>query len=395
MTNYKPFFMIMTLAWLMLMNQTWAMELANETQIPVELQMQIDGAYIVKLRSTTNANEYLNRLSANQKSNLDIQHIYSYGEYQGFASKLSYDAVRQLQRDPDVEYVEPQRILHITGQQENPPNWGLSRIANKLLNLDLPYIYPDSAGAGIDVWILDTGIMTNHTEFEGRASMSANFVNKEEYADLNGHGTHVAGIVGSKTYGVAKKATILGVKVLNRQGLGIDANIIAGIQHAVKHARPNKSVVNMSFVGSKSEPLDDAVNAAVSSGVPFIVAAGNGRQNACNSSPSGASKVFAVAASNNKDQQAQFSSYGKCAKLYAPGTAITSLWIGDDNATSTASGTSMAAPHVAGVAAVYLATNDYRSVDDLYNTLINRATPGMITRTSPGAINKIVFIANQ
>ncbi|RKP24754.1 peptidase S8/S53 domain-containing protein, partial [Syncephalis pseudoplumigaleata] len=190
--------------------------------------------------------------------------------FKGFSGKWSSDMVRELQRSHQVEYVEPQRILRVAGEQAtSPSSWGLARISPS------SHAHPDGAGAGIDIWIIDTGIMTAHPEFEGRARMSANFVAGEDTADLHGHGTHVAGIAGSMTYGVAKKASLIGVKVLDGQGAGSEADVIAGIQHAVQTARRGKSVINLSMSGTKSRAIDDAVNAAVAAGFPLVVAAGN------------------------------------------------------------------------------------------------------------------------
>ncbi|KAI8055852.1 peptidase S8/S53 domain-containing protein [Syncephalis plumigaleata] len=350
---------LMAISCLLSAHRTWAMLPLNAVDIiqppsssPEEVQTQVDGAFIIKLRSSTNVTAYMEEIKKNKGLGLSIQHIYNYA---------SPSAVRELQRNSQVEYVEPQRILRVAGEQANPPNWGLSRISQTNLNLDGAYTYPDGSGAGIDAWIIDTG---------GRARLAANYVKDEDMLDLHGHGTHVAGIIASKTYGVAKRANIIGVKVLNEMGSGSDANVIAGIQHAVKSARLGKSVFNLSLAGTKSRSLDDAVNAAANFGFPVMVAAGNGRQNACNASPSGAKQVFTVAASNKRNQQAQFTNYGG--------------WI------NTASGTSMAVAHVTGVAALYLAKRSYNKVDDFYDELITRATTGKLTRLSPGSANRII-----
>ncbi|RKP08646.1 putative subtilase-family protease [Thamnocephalis sphaerospora] len=311
--------------------------------------------------------------------------------FQGFASKLTAEQVDSLRKDNRVELVEPQRIMEIAAIQPSPPSWGLTRISQRTPSIPGPYVYPDSAGRDIDVWVIDTGIQTSHTDFEGRAIFGASFVDGEANTDLNGHGTHVAGTVAARSYGVAKQAKVFAVKVLNAQGAGSNAGVIAGIQYVVQNARRGRAVINMSLGGGRSTAMDAAVAAAVAANIPVIVAAGNSARDACDFSPAGAVGAFAVAASDITDTQASFSNYGRCAKLYAPGVAITSLWIGSDGVTRTISGTSMASPHAAGVAALYMSAGTINTVAALYEALVTSATPDLIKQSSPNTPNRLLY----
>ncbi|KAI9596197.1 peptidase S8/S53 domain-containing protein [Syncephalis fuscata] len=189
--------------------------------------------------------------------------------------KLTSEQLKRLQDDERVEYVEPQQIMRIAAIQNNPPSWGLPRVSNRRSGVGQAYNYPNSAGAGTEIWVIDTGVYAEHKDFGGRAKMVKSFIDGEPAIDLNGHGTHVAGTTAGTTYGLAKKAKIFGVKVLSGSGSGSNAGVIAGIQYATRYARRYKSVINMSLSGGKSRAVDDAVNAAVNAGVAVVVAAGN------------------------------------------------------------------------------------------------------------------------
>lgn len=363
----------------------------NSTQTSSS-HIQVAGRYIVKLKQGVRANDFVGKQSASfAGNNNNIKHTYTLEGFQGFAGSLSQETAEKLKKDPSVEYVQPQTIVRISASQKNPPSWGLPRVSQRRLDLSLPYEYPDTAGSGVDAWIIDTGIQPSHTDFGGRAKMAKSFVDGEDAVDLHGHGTHVAGTIGSKTYGVAKSVNVFGVKVLDSSGSGTDADVIAGIQYVAQNGRPGKSVVNMSLGGGKSTALDNAVAAAVSKGVAFIVAAGNESDDACSGSPSGASSAFAVGASDKTDKAAYFSNYGQCVKVYGPGVDITSLWKGKNGATNTISGTSMASPHVAGIAALYLATGQYSKPADLYKALLDRATPNVIKSVPSGTTKNLVY----
>jgi len=307
---------------------------------------------------------------------------YNYnGVFSGVAGTFNQDFLNELkaQHSSDIEYIEKDGIKRISKLQATSPNWGLSRISERDLNLSRPYTFPTQAGAGINIYIVDTGIQATHTDFGGRAKMAKSFVANETETDLNGHGTHCAGVAGSKTYGVAKQANIFGVKVLNGQGEGTDSDVIAGINYVADNAVAKKTVLSMSLGGDKTQALDDAVNAAVAKGVVVVVAAGNDSADSCGSSPSGAASAFAVGATDKTDAVADFSDYGKCVKIFAPGVDITSLWKGKNGATNTISGTSMATPHVAGAAALFMSVKSYSTAEDVYAALQKAGTPDKLT----------------
>jgi subtilisin family serine protease len=222
--------------------------------------------------------------------------------------------------------------------------------------------------------------------------MNTTFVKGEEATDLNGHGTHVAGTIAGETFGVAKKAKIVGVKVMNKDGSGSISNIVAGINFVAQDCKdPKKCLINMSIGGSASQALDDAVDSVSKKGISVIVAAGNESQDTCDVSPARAKGALAVGASDTKDTIAEFSNFGKCVSVFAPGVGITSAWKDSDTAKNTISGTSMASPHVAGVAAIYLSLKDYASAADLYNDIKTLATPGKVKGDLKESPNALVF----
>jgi subtilisin family serine protease len=301
-------------------------------------------------------------------------------DIRGFAARLTHTQVRHLRHHPKVKYVEQDEHVKEVDTQRGA-TWGLVRIDQRSLNLDGIYNYSSTAGHGVHVYIIDTGIKTDSVDFGSRASFAANFVDRIN-ADENGHGTHVAGTVAGTKYGVAKRAALVGVKVLNKQGSGTTAGVIQGInwveKQVAEHHSADKAVANMSLGGGLSTAMNDAVKRLVESGVFVSVAAGNDNRNACNYSPAAAPTAFTVAASDNTDKKATFSNYGPCVDAYAPGVAITSDWIGSAAATNTISGTSMAAPHVAGVAALYLSEH-VGTPAGTTTWILDHATPNVIT----------------
>ncbi|ORX82452.1 subtilisin-like protein [Basidiobolus meristosporus CBS 931.73] len=338
--------------------------------------------------------ELVNRYVVKFKSTADTAKGKSFN---AFAGVFSESLVRDLKTNGDVEYIEAEQVFTISGSQSSPPSWGLPRVSQRARNPNAPYTYPDNAGSGVDVYIIDTGINVRHSDFGGRASLPVSFINGEAVDDLNGHGTHVAGTVGGTAYGVAKKVNLIGVKVLSGAGSGSTSGIIAGVNWVAQRARSSgrRSVANMSLGGGNSEALKAAVNAAVQAGVSFIVAAGNESQDACNVSPANASGAFTVAATTVSDTAASFTNYGQCVNIAAPGKDITSAWIGGTTATNIISGTSMASPHVAGVAALYLAQGDVATPQSVYNALSARATKNIITGLRSGTPNLLVYNSNQ
>jgi subtilisin family serine protease len=233
--------------------------------------------------------------------------------------------------------------------------------------LDSKYSYIDTA-APVNVYIIDTGIYTAHSQFQGRAISGYNFVDwNNDSSDCNGHGTHCAGTIGSKDYGVCKHCKLIAVKVLGCDGVGSYSSVISGINWAMNHANSTQipSVISMSLGGGYSAALNEAVAAAVNSGIVTVVAAGNSNDNACNYSPTSASSDITVGAITKLGAKASYSNYGTCLDIFAPGSEITSTWIGSVTAVNTISGTSMATPHVAGVAAVYRSYNPRKNASEV------------------------------
>ncbi|KAL1917842.1 uncharacterized protein VTP21DRAFT_3676 [Calcarisporiella thermophila] len=314
-----------------------------------------------------------------QRVQKGVKHIYNLGGFKGFSGKFDSETLRKIRQNPAVKYVEPDGIATINDIQNGAP-WGLARISHRKVDSTTKsqYVYDPKGGEGVTAYVIDTGIYTRHPEFEGRASWGKTFAPDGD-SDGNGHGTHVAGTIGSKTYGVAKKVKLIAVKVLDRNGSGSWSNVIAGVNWAADHAKannPGKSVGNMSLGGGASQSVDDAVNKAVESGLHMAVAAGNDNSDACRYSPARASKVISVAASNSSDRKASFSNYGRCVHVIAPGEGIISTW--NNGGTSTISGTSMASPHVAGLVAYFL-TVQPRDPISMRNYLKEIATKDAIT----------------
>jgi subtilisin family serine protease len=307
----------------------------------------------------------------------------------GFAvSNLPEQAVEALQRNPLVAYVERDGIMTADASQSNPP-WGLDRI-DAADGLDQSYTYPN-AGAGVRAYILDTGINPSHNDYAGRVATGVDYIDGGTPDDCHGHGTHVAGTVGGTVYGVAKSVTLIAVRVLNCQGSGSTSGVIAGVDwvgtNAIKPA-----VANMSLGGSYWQALNDAVTAAVAKGVTFAVAAGNSAANACNYSPASTPNAITVGATTTADARASYSNYGPCVDIMAPGSSITSAWIGSASAANTISGTSMASPHVAGAAALVLGNNGSLSPAQVNDALVNNATNNTLATLPTGTPNKLLYV---
>ncbi|KZT72431.1 serine-type endopeptidase [Daedalea quercina L-15889] len=315
-----------------------------------------------------------------------LKHVYD-GHVKGYAGKFSHDTLHRIRQMPEVDYVEQDQIVRtleigtadidvdgtsLETQKQAP--WGLARLSHRpklTFGTFTRYEYDSHGGEGVDVYVIDTGINVAHIEFEGRATWGKTVPQNDEDVDANGHGTHCAGTIASRRYGVAKAANVIAVKVLGSNGSGTMSDVMAGVVWTVQQAvakakaaaeefrRTGKashkgSVANMSLGGGKSKALDDAVNRAVDNGVHFAVAAGNDNKDACNNSPAAAKKAVTVGASTLGDERAYFSNHGPCVDIFAPGLNVRSTYIGSETAEATLSGTSMASPHTAGLLAYLL-----------------------------------------
>ncbi|KAF9986866.1 hypothetical protein BGZ75_001320 [Mortierella antarctica] len=357
----------------------------------------IPDSYIVVLKDGQKLTEFVPKFNAiakrqngrGRKSTINRE----FQSFESFSATVNAAALKELLASDEVAYVEQDQIITLSGTQTSPPSWGLPRISQRDRNLQSPYIYQDQAGSGVTAYVIDTGINTGHVEFGGRATMGANFIQGSVNTDENGHGTHVAGTIGGTRFGVAKRVNLVGVKVLDAQGSGSFSGIIAGMDWVSQRARGTKAVVNMSLGGGKSQSVDAAATRIYNAGIPLLVAAGNdANADACNGSPSGAQGTFTVGASDSNDRIATFSSWGQCVDIFGPGVGITSAWIGSSSATNTISGTSMATPHVAGVAALLLSSDSsLTSTQAVYNKLIQSSTPNKVSGSLRGSPNRLLF----
>ena len=321
---------------------------------------------------------------------------YVYGTaVRGFAARMSAGAAEALARNPQVARVEQDQVMTASTTQTGA-TWGIDRIDQASLPLSKTFTYTNT-GAGVNAYIVDTGIRLSHAEFGGRATSGFDAIDGGSADDCNGHGTHVAGTVGGAVYGVAKGASLVAVRVLDCGGGGTTSGVIAGVDWvAANHVKP--AVANMSLGGGASSTLDAAVANAVSAGVTFAVAAGNGNragraQDACNYSPARTPTAITVSATTSTDAKASYGNYGTCVDIFAPGSSITSAWYQSDTQTSTISGTSMASPHVAGVAALYLQSNPSASPAAVTDALIAGATLNKVTSAGTGSPNRLLFTA--
>jgi subtilisin family serine protease len=310
----------------------------------------------------------------------------------GFHITTSESAARRLAADPAVALVEQDQVVSIAATQTNA-TWGIDRIDQRNLPRSTTYTYPNTAG-NVHAYIIDTGILTTHSQFGGRAASGWDFVdNDADATDCNGHGTHVAGTVGGSTYGVAKAVQLVAVRVLSCSGSGTTAGVVAGINWVTANAiRP--AVANMSLGGGASTTLDNAVNNSIDSGVTYALAAGNSNANACNTSPARVANAITVGATTSTDARASYSNIGSCLDLFAPGSSITSAWYTSTSATNTISGTSMASPHVAGAAALVLSANPSFTPAQVRTSLVNNATTGVVGNAGTNSPNRLLFVVN-
>lgn len=297
--------------------------------------------------------------------------------------------VEAMKKNPNVLSVENDTVMKIDATTQSNPDWGLDRIDQKTLPLNSAYSYLQT-GSGTTAYIVDTGILSTHQQFSGRVLSGYTAISDGNgTTDCNGHGTHVAGTVGGSTYGVAKNVSLVPIRILGCDGSGASSNVIAGLDWILKNGK-KPAVVNMSLGGGASTSLDSAVENLFNNGYVMVVAAGNSNTDACSSSPARVSKAITVAATDNTDTRASYSNYGSCVDIFAPGSQINSSWIGSNTATKVLNGTSMAAPHTAGIAAQMLQSTPSATPQTISTNLLNQASSNVVKNPS-GSPNRLLY----
>ena len=369
-----------------------ALALALITQSAVARPALVFGRYIVTLRNSVSdpaavAHAHAGLFGAR------VGHVYRFA-LKGYSASLPQALVSALLSDPRVLRVERDGVMRADITQSGA-TWGIDRIDQRSRPVDGNFSYTNT-GAGVKIYVIDTGIRFTHSEFGGRASSGVDEIDGGSADDCNGHGTHVAGTAAGATYGVARQASLVAVRVLNCNGSGATSGVIAGIDWVTgNHQAGQPAVANMSLGGSASSALDAAVRNSIADGVSYAVAAGNGNflgfaQNACNSSPARVAEAMTVSATDQSDTKASWANFGNCVDWFAPGVSITSAWDTSDTATNTISGTSMATPHTTGVAALYLQTHTSATPAQVRDALFNLTTKGIVT-SSRSTNNHLLF----
>jgi subtilisin family serine protease len=356
----------------------------------------VPGSYVVMLQpDVTDVPGVATRLAHLHGGRLG--YVYSHA-IDGFSIEIDRAGALAIAADPRVALVEQDAVVHAIDTQSNPP-YGLDRTDQRNLPLSNTYVY-NANGSGSTVYVIDSGVRVTHNDFGGRASHGYDFVDGDaDASDCDGHGTHVAGTVGGNTYGIAKAASLVAVRVLDCNGDGVGSDIIAGLDWVTaQHTPGEKDVANMSLgtqIGTSST-IDAAVRNSIADGTTYAVAAGNGgplgiADDACAYSPSRVTEAIVVSATDSADRKASFANYGTCVDIFAPGYNVLSSWMTSDTATNTISGTSMASPHVAGVAAQYLQANGATSPPAVSTALTSNATTGKVTSAGSGSPNRLLY----
>lgn len=352
----------------------------------------VPDSYVIVLKENRSAVAGQARTLASRHGGT-VRRTYSHA-LRGFAATMTARQARRMAADPAVAYVQADVVHRASDTQTNPPSYGLDRIDQRNLPLNSAYTYSTRA-SNVHAYIIDTGIRITHQDFGGRATSGFDAVDGGTADDCNGHGTHVSGTVGGTSYGVAKGVQLVAVRVLNCQGSGTTAQVVAGIDWVTANAQ-KPAVANMSLGGGADTALDSAVTRSIASGVSYSIAAGNGlfgifALDACTQSPARVPTAITVSAVDSSDRKPSWANRGTCVDLFAPGINITSAWGTGDTATNTISGTSMATPHVTGAAALYLATHPTATAADVHSAVVSAATTGVVGSPGSGSPNRLLY----
>jgi subtilisin family serine protease len=350
------------------------------------VERPVPDQYIVVFRSDRDPRPDAARLA--QQHGAQVLHVYRFA-VRGFAARMNEVAAAAIARDPAVLFVEEDGEVEKFEAVQSSATWGLDRIDETARVLDGLYHYA-SAGSGVHAYVIDTGIHAAHPDFGGRVGEGFTAISDGRGTnDCDGHGTHVAGTIGSSTWGVAKQVQLHPVRVLNCRGSGTWAGVIAGVDWVTGNA-VKPAVANMSLGGGAASSVDTAVNNSIASGITYAIAAGNSSADACNYSPARVGAALTVGATTSGDAMASYSNFGRCVDLFAPGSSITSTW--NDGGTSTISGTSMATPHVAGAAALYLGNgHGGASASEVGDAIVGASTAQALSRVGSGTANLLLY----
>lgn len=361
---------------------------APEGQLVAVTGEVVAGQYLAVLKSNVDPAGLANRHGATLRQ--------SFGSVKVFSFSGSDAVARKVAGDKSVLMVQP-NVVHRIQTTQTGATWGIDRIDQRALPLSGTYTYTNT-GAGVKAYIIDTGIRFSHNDFGGRAVSGFDAIDGGSADDCHGHGTHVSGTVGGTTYGVAKGVSLIGVRVLDCNGSGTTEQVVNGINWVTgDHAAGAPAVANMSLGGSADTVLDNAVRASIADGVSYAIAAGNGlfglfALDACTQSPARVAEAITVSATNNTDTKASWANRGTCVDIFAPGINITSSWNTSNTATNTINGTSMATPHVAGAAALYLQSNPGATPQQVRDALVANATTGVVKSPGSGSPNRLLFV---